>query len=190
MAKNISAPSNSIFLINCLLAAQTAFQPFQSFTRTRLEGLRSTIADHSARLVESQYAFFRAESSLEPLFTVLSPLSDARSSDVATLPSLPELRPEALARAAQGLDDFLPSAVMDALENVKNLHDARLAREITEEAADRFCADFEHVEELLVAADEAVEERRARGDGGGGEERVGLRAMFPRTTGEIRVLLS
>ncbi|KAI2779337.1 oligomeric Golgi complex subunit 6 [Daldinia loculata] len=188
MAKNISAPSNSIFLINCLLAAQTAFEPFQSFTRTRLERLRSTIADHSARLVENQYAFFRTESSLEPLFTALSPLSDARPSDVAKLPSLPELQPEALARAAQGLDDFLPSAVMDALENVKNLQDARLAREVTEEAADRFCADFEHVEELLVAADEAAEERR--GGDNGGEERAGLRAMFPRTTGEIRVLLS
>ncbi|KAI0098388.1 oligomeric Golgi complex subunit 6 [Daldinia grandis] len=186
MAKTISAPSDSIFLINCLLAAQTAFEPFQSFTRTHLEHLRSTIADHSARLAESQYAFFRAESSLEPLFTALSPLSDARPSDIAKLPSLPELQPEALARAAQGLDDFLPSAVMDALENVKNLQDARLAREVTEEAADRFCADFEHVEELLVAADEAVEERRGRD----GEERAGLRAMFPRTTGEIRVLLS
>ncbi|KAI1656120.1 oligomeric Golgi complex subunit 6 [Daldinia decipiens] len=188
MAKNISAPSNSIFLINCLLAAQTAFEPFQSFTRTRLERLRSTISDHSARLVENQYAFFRAESSLEPLFTALSPLSDARPSDVAKLPSLPELQPEALARAAQGLDDFLPSAVMDALENVKNLHDARLAREVTEEAADRFCADFEHVEELLVAADEAAEERRG-GNSRDGEERA-LKTVFPRTTGEIRVLLS
>ncbi|KAI8956748.1 oligomeric Golgi complex subunit 6 [Daldinia sp. FL1419] len=185
MAKNIPAPSDSIFLINCLLAAQTALGPFQSFTRARLERLRSSIADHSARLVESQYTFFRAESSLEPLFIALSPLSDARSSDVSKLPSLPELQPEALATAAQGLDDFLPSAVMDALENVKNLHDARLAREVTEEAADRFCNDFEHVEELLAAADEATEEKSENR-----EERVGLRRIFPRTTGEIRVLLS
>ncbi|KAI1462983.1 oligomeric Golgi complex subunit 6 [Daldinia caldariorum] len=184
MAKNISPPSNSIFLINCLLAAQTAIEPFQSFTRARLERLRSAIAEHSALLVESQYAFFRAESSLSPLFAALSPLSDARPEDVAKLPLLPELQPEVLARAAQGLDDFLPSAVMDALENVKNLQDARLAREVTEEAADRFCADFEHVEELLVAVDEVA------GEEGQGEERAGLRAVFPRTTGEIRILLS
>ncbi|OTB12565.1 hypothetical protein K445DRAFT_321010 [Daldinia sp. EC12] len=190
MAKNISPPSNSIFLINCLLAAQTAIEPFQAFTRTRLERLRSAIADHSALLVESQYAFFRTESSLEPLFAALSPLSDARPEDVAKLPSLPELQPEALARAAQGLDDFLPSAVMDALENVKNLQDARLARQVTEEAADRFCADFEHVEELLAAADEAVEDKNAGGGVGDEEERAGFRAVFPRTTGEIRVLLS
>ncbi|OTA95973.1 hypothetical protein M434DRAFT_393270 [Hypoxylon sp. CO27-5] len=191
MSKNIPTPRNSIFLINCLLAARNTLEPFQSFTQTRVSRLQSAIDEHSAKLVESQYAFFRSESALDPLFTALGPLSDARKEDVAKVSKLDALQPEALARAGQGLDDFLPSAVMDAMENVKHLQDAGLAREVTEEAAERFCVDFEHVEELLVAADELAEEERGSQAGGGeGEELPSLRALFPRTTGEIRVLLS
>ncbi|KAI1207403.1 oligomeric Golgi complex subunit 6 [Annulohypoxylon truncatum] len=189
MSKNIRAPSTSIFLINCLLAAQAALDPFRAFTRARLERLRSAIADHGAKLVESQYAFFRSESALEPLFAALAPLSENSREDVAKVAGLDALQPEALARAGQGLDDFLPSAVMDAMENVKHLQDAALAREVTEEAAERFCVDFEHVEELLAAADELAEETGGGGRGGE-EEPSSLRALFPRTTGEIRVLLS
>jgi hypothetical protein len=59
-----------------------------------------------------------------------------------------------------------------------------LAREITEEAADKFCDDFEQVEEKLIAADELLEEV----DDESAPEP--LRALFPRTSGEIRVLLS
>ncbi|XDG04863.1 hypothetical protein ABKA04_004478 [Annulohypoxylon sp. FPYF3050] len=188
MSKNIRPPSTSIFLINCLLAAQAALDPFQAFTRARVERLQSAIDEHSAKLTESQYAFFRSESALEPLFTALAPLSENSKEDVTKVAGLDALQPEALVRAGQGLDDFLPSAVMDAMENVKHLQDAALAREVTEEAAERFCVDFEHVEELLAAADELAEEA---GEGKGeGEEPSSLRSLFPRTTGEIRVLLS
>ncbi|KAI2602962.1 oligomeric Golgi complex subunit 6 [Hypoxylon fragiforme] len=202
MSRNISPPSNSIFLVNCLLAAKSALNPFLDFTRTRVDRLASAIDDHASKLVESQYAFFRTESALEPLLTALAPLSDTKEEDVAQVTSLDALRPEALAQASQGLDDFLPSAVMDAMENVKHLQDAKLAREITEEAADKFCVDFEHVEELLIAADELAEEEELERKGGHGHGHVGargeeggggppsLRALFPRTTGEIRVLLS
>ncbi|KAI2622662.1 oligomeric Golgi complex subunit 6 [Hypomontagnella submonticulosa] len=193
MATHIPAPNTSIFLLNCQQAALTALTPFHSFTRPRIARLETSIAQHSAELVSSQYAFFRSESALEPLFAALASLSDARPDDVAKVANfdLDVLKPEALAAAAQGLDDFLPSAVMDALDNVKHLQDAALAREVTEEAADRFCADFEHVEELLAAADELIEEERERKGGVvGEEERPSLRALFPRTTGEIRVLLS
>ncbi|KAI1105410.1 oligomeric Golgi complex subunit 6 [Jackrogersella minutella] len=190
MSKTVPAPSTAIFLINCLLAAQSALAPFEAFTRARVANLRSAVEARSAELVESQYAFFRGESALEPLFAALAPLSDASPDDVAKVPSLDALRPEVLVRAGQGLDDFLPSAVMDAMENVKHLQDAALAREVTEEAAERFCVDFEHVEELLVAADEMAEEEEDGGRVGGEEERQSLRALFPRTTGEIRVLLS
>ncbi|KAI2627513.1 oligomeric Golgi complex subunit 6 [Hypoxylon sp. NC1633] len=187
MSKNIPPPSNSIFLVNCMLAAKSALVPFQDFARTRVARLRSAVDEHGARLVESQYAFFRTESALERLFLALGPLSDAKKEDVATAAGLDELRPEALTHASQNLDDFLPSAVMDALENVKHLQDAKLARDITEEAADRFCVDFEHVEELLIAVDEMVEVRREKQES---NEIPSLRALFPRTTGEIKVLLS
>jgi conserved oligomeric Golgi complex subunit 6 len=73
---------------------------------------------------------------------------------------------------------------MDAMENLKDLQSSKLAREITEEAADKFCDDFEQVEEKLIAADELLEEV----DDGSALEP--LRALFPRTGAEIRVLLS
>ncbi|KAL7620019.1 Golgi transport complex subunit 6 [Parahypoxylon ruwenzoriense] len=187
MARHITPPSNSVFLLNCHLAAKTALSPF-GFTRARVDRLQAAVDEHSAKLVESQYGFLRAGSALEPLFAALASLSDAKREDVARIRDLDPLRPEALARAAQGLDDFLPSAVMDAMENVKHVQDAKLARDVTEEAADRFCADFEHVEELLVAADELLAGEQGESESEEGES--SLRALFPRTTGEIRVLLS
>ncbi|KAI3319939.1 oligomeric complex COG6 [Xylariaceae sp. AK1471] len=187
MARRISTPSNSIFLLNCLLAAQSTLQPYSRFTSNRLEHLRSAVDEHSSKLAESQYGFLVSESSLSPLFSALGPLRAESREDVAKIATLEPAQPEALVGASQSLDDFLPSAIMDALENVKHLQNARLAREITEEAAERFCADFEHVEELLMLADELRGQEEGKGDT---NEEPSLRALFPRTTGEIRVLLS
>jgi hypothetical protein len=74
---------------------------------------------------------------------------------------------------------------MDAMENLKDLQSSKLARDITEEAAEKFCDDFEQVEEKLIAADEILEEVDDDGSASGP-----LRALFPRTSAEIRVLLS
>ncbi|KAI0414579.1 oligomeric complex COG6 [Xylaria grammica] len=191
MARRVRAPSNSIFFLNCLLAAQSTLQPYSRFTSRRLARLRSAASAHAAKLSESQYAFLVSESSLSPLFSALGPLSAESREDIAKIATLEPAQPAALAGASQGLDDFLPSAVMDALENLKHLQDARLAREVTEEATERFCTDFEHVEELLVLADE-LREQGADGKGGDddADEEPSLRTLFPRTTGEIRVLLS
>ena len=60
---------------------------------------------------------------------------------------------------------------------------------ITEDAVEAFCRDFEFVEGMVIGADEActkVDVANPDDDTAG----VGLRALFPRTTGEIRVLLS
>ncbi|KAI1130174.1 oligomeric complex COG6 [Nemania abortiva] len=185
MARKIPAPSNSIFVLNCLLAAQSTLQPYARFTSGRLARLRTAATEHTSKLAESQYGFLVAESSLAPLFSALKPLRADSRADIATIATLGPTQPDALVAASQSLDDFLPSAVMDALENLANLQDAQLARAVTEEAAERFCSDFEHVEELLILADEA----RGQGAGADGDE-MGLRELFPRTTGEIRVLLS
>ena len=195
-------PADAIFLINCLLAAAAVIEPFD-FGRRRAARLRSQVVEHAARLTEAQYGFFRTESGLEPIFAALapflpasSPSSPSSSTDEPLAPrlrALPALRPEALAAAAAALDDFLPSAVLDATENVQQVQDAGLARAVTEEAAARFCADFERVEALFARADEEEEEEKERE----GEEEEGekgplppFRSLFPRTAGEIRVLLS
>jgi len=72
---------------------------------------------------------------------------------------------------------------MDAMENLKDLQNSTLVRQITEEAAGRFCDDFERVEEMLMKADEEFETSLD-------EEGEPLKAFYPRTGGEIRVLLS
>ena len=199
MAKSLArpaapVPADAVFLINCLLAAAAVIEPFD-FGRRRAARLRSQIAEHAARLADAQYAFFREESGLDGLFAALAPLLPPDSSTESTdappvaerMRALEPLRPEALAAAAQALDDFLPSAVMDAMENVQHVQDAALARAVTEEAAARFCADFARIEELLVRADE----QDGEGDGAAVDAAPpAFRSLFPRTTGEIRVLLS
>jgi hypothetical protein len=183
MAKSLRPPSNSIFLVNCLLAAWSSLSPFE-FAQRRADQLQSQIEEEKARLVETQYRFFRTESGLDDLIASLEPLGDSQE-DVNKVSSLEAVQAPALTQASQKLDDFLPSALMDAVEKLKNLQDSKLVQDITEEAAERFCTDFEHVEEMLMLADEMAEQEQAESD-----EFQSLRALFPRTSGEIRVLLS
>ncbi|KAI0121636.1 oligomeric Golgi complex subunit 6 [Xylariales sp. AK1849] len=188
MAKNIQSPSDSIFLINCFLSSRGVLTPFD-FTRKKVDEIQSAIDEHAERLIDSQYSYFTTESGLESLFDALGPLKDTRE-DIAKIHTMNALSPEALTAASQNLDDFLPSALMDAMENVRHLQDSKLAREVTEEAAEKFCVDFEHVDEILIFADEVTEQKGINGQTGEFEGPQSLRAMFPRTTGEIRVLLS
>ncbi|KAJ4291511.1 Golgi transport complex subunit 6 [Collariella sp. IMI 366227] len=184
MAKTLRTPSSSIFLINCLTTARSTLSPFD-FTQRRVAQLQQQIEEEKTRLVETQIRFFRTSSGLQHLIESLKPLTE-KSEDVEKVASLDAVQAPALTQASQMLDEFLPSALMDAVEKLKLLQDARLATEVTEEAAEVFCVDFEHAEEMLMLADELAE----REQGGGEEELSSLRALFPRTSGEIRVLLS
>lgn len=102
---------------------------------------------------------------------------------------------------------------MDAIQNLRGLVSMKFAQEITAAAAEKFCEDFEFVEGRLGRVDELMEQREGEEeeeveeDRGGEEEEkseedeeraegrkekevVPLRSLFPRTSGEIRVLLS
>ncbi|OIW26810.1 oligomeric complex COG6 [Coniochaeta ligniaria NRRL 30616] len=182
VGKGLDSPNDSIFLINCYATTMDNLSRFD-FTQSKASELQSKVDTEARKLAQSQYMFLRTESGLDGLMDALLPLKST-SDDVARVRELQAIQPPALTQASQALDDFLPSALMDAMENLKRLLDARLAAEITEEAVERFCTDFEHVEEMLILADELAE----RGDAD--EETPSLRALFPRTSGEIRVLLS
>jgi hypothetical protein len=155
LAKSLPSPANTIFSINCLLAARSALSPFD-FTNARVSAIDDNIAEHSEDLVDDRYAFFLQSSGLQPLLQALEPAYGG-AFDLSRIPSLEAFQPQALMDASQILDDFLPSALMDAMENLKQLQSSKLAREITERAADRFCEDFETVEEKIVAADKIME---------------------------------
>lgn len=183
LAKDLATPLKAIFTINCLLAARNSLSPFD-FTKERVSKIQDSVGEYAKGLIEHQYAFFRKQSGLQPLIESLAPITDSKS-DLESVRGLEAFQPDNLIQASQTLDDFLPSALMDAIENLKYLQSSKLAREITEEAGERFCDEFEEVEEKLIAADEAWEEGESEGSAV-----EPLRVFFPRTSGEIRVLLS
>jgi len=176
-----------IFAINCLLLSREALLPFK-FTSSRVSRMNETVNKHASKLVDHQYQFLLSSSGLSPLVEALSALSDSPG-DVTAIPTLEPLEPNNLIAISQTLDDFLPSALMDAMDNLKQLKSPRMIREITEEAAERFCQDFELVESKILAADELIQ-ARDDGENDEGKGKVVLRDLLPRTSGEIRVLLS
>ncbi|KAG8529312.1 uncharacterized protein KY384_005948 [Bacidia gigantensis] len=211
LAKDLTEPEAGIFTTNCLLAASSCLAPYP-FIKSCLSKLEEQISTLSADLVQYQHAFFLHASGLHPLLSALAQIKDPRSEESALrIPSLPELQHQALTDASTALDEFLPSALMDAMENLRLLQSKEVARSVTAEAAERFCEDFEFVDGLLCKLDEArlgedgdkSEEGGENGDGelhgegseadrenGGRKDIVRLKDLFPRTSGEIRVLLS
>ena len=186
LGQNVEPPARDILLTNCLIATRSTLTLYD-FVTAQISSLDSMLESHLAALSSHQHTFFRHNSGLQPLLIALTPFADPQtpSSSLLTIPSLPAFKPDSLSATSQTLDTFLPSALMDATEFLKELASAKLAAKITAEAAERFCADFEFVEERLSAVDRAREVEEAEK-----EDVLPLRAIFPRTSGEIRVLLS
>ena len=192
-SKEINEPSASIFIVNCLLAAKAALSNYD-FVQDRVSKLNEQIASLTSSLTEYQHAFLLHTSGLHPLLVALAPTEETPES-LLKVSTLSPLQPQPLTDASQTLDDFLPSALMDAMENLKRLGNTKLSQEITSDAAERFCEDFEFVEGKLVAVDELRENAVPQGEDrnekeGQDQELVPLRSLFPRTSEEIRVLLS
>ena len=186
ISTKLKEPATAIFTVNCLLASKVVLASFD-FTTEKVSELEDTIDEYASKLIEYQHAFLVHTSGLHALLVALAPLTDSEA-DTRTIPSLSAFQPQALTDSSQILDDFLPSALMDATDNLKTLKNAQMVEDITAEAASRFCEDFEHVDSRLSAADALLQNED--GEGEEDRERVSLRELFPRTSGEIRVLLS
>ncbi|KAI1996538.1 Golgi transport complex subunit 6 [Ophidiomyces ophidiicola] len=220
--------SKVIYQTNCLLAVRAAISSFKFASTTHLPPLSAALSSLRLSLLDIQQDYLLKESGLQILITALEPFApndstDEESPTTASRPrnlidivSLPEFQPESLSRVSQQLDDFLPSAFVDATDNLKRINNPSLVKSVTEEAVEAFCRDFEFVESMVVGADEArergsiadtVSSSSKTGKGKGKEKESqevdapnegfgamdspwSLRALFPRTTGEIRVLLS
>jgi hypothetical protein len=95
-----------------------------------------------------------------------------------------------LDEAAQRLDDFLSSALMDAQESLMNLFDRSLAINVVSEAVERFCSEFDELEGML----DMVDAESGELDGGRSDDLPdhggSLRELYPRTSVEVRALLS
>jgi hypothetical protein len=185
LQQGMQQPRGAIFAINCLLAVQDALSPFK-FASDRVVEMRETIDEHIAALVDYQHQYLLHESGLVTLLEALSPIAADSPEALKSIAQLDAFKPETLVAASQQLDEFLPSALIDAAENLKQLRNRTTVQEVTEEAASKFCEDFEEVEKKIVAADELLYDENKDEEG----EEPGLRDLFPRTSGEIRVLLS
>ena len=224
--------AQTIYRTNILLAARAIIQPFSFASATHIAPLSTALSTLRTNLLDIQHQFLLKTSGLQTLLEALEPFSqkikgeteqkDEQSEkpehkpQLADLASLAAFQPESLVASSQQLDDFLPSALMDATDNLKRVQSASLVQSVTEDAVEAFCRDFEFVEGMIIAADEArgmtqvslgtggsvisgrsgrssrrpaAEDDRDR-DEDEKEDQWSLRALFPRTTGEIRVLLS
>lgn len=211
--------ARTIYLTNVHLSARSTVSGYSFASATHLQPLSTTLSELRMALLEIQHKYLLQSSGLQELLTALeafSPSSNQTNSENGTQPqppqqpniaeiaNLPSFQPDALVSTSQQLDDFLPSALMDATENLKRVQSASFIKSITEEAVEAFCRDFEFVEGMIIGADEArgkvdIGERESEAGAGSeksatAEDKEGadwsLRALFPRTTGEIRVLLS
>ncbi|KAF2007875.1 oligomeric complex COG6 [Amniculicola lignicola CBS 123094] len=185
LCRNLPQPDRDIFAINCLLATKEVLAQY-AFARERAGEMDDTISEHAARLVEYLHQYFSHTSGLNELLEALSDITDNVES-LKIIPTLEAFKPDALIAASQQLDEFLPSALLDAAEHIKKLKKRKMVQEITEEAAGQFCEDFELVESKILAADDLLYAGREEEEE---ELEPGLRDLFPRTSGEIRVLLS
>lgn len=229
--------AQTIYRTNILLAARATISPFEFASATHLAPLSTALSTLRTNLLDIQHQFLLETSGLQVLLDALEPFSktsrdsepDTEASDdksekpdqhkphLADLANLPSFQPDSLIASSQELDDFLPSALMDATEHLKRVQSASLIQSVTEDAVEAFCHDFEFVEGMIIAADEArgmtqvslgtggsmISGRSGRSssrktetekDDYEDEDEKGdqwsFRSLFPRTTGEIRVLLS
>ncbi|KAF2230396.1 oligomeric complex COG6 [Viridothelium virens] len=186
-SEGLDEPEKHIFAINCSSVTKAVLS-YHRFASDRLGELDETMHDHVTKLIESQHRYFLEKSGVLQLVEILESVSD-EPEDLKRIPELGSFKPEPLMATSQQLDDFLPSALMDATQNIGLLRDTKMAQNITEEAAARFCEDFEMVESKILAADDLADGIDQEGSGGE-EENPKLRDLFPRTSAEISVLLS
>lgn len=122
-------PNGAVFAINCLLAVKGALSDFK-FTAERVSEIGETIDEHVAALVDYQHQYLLHQSGLFTLHEALAQIKDTPES-LMTIPHLPAFSNEALIATSQQLDEFLPSALIDAAENLKQLSNRSMVQEIT-----------------------------------------------------------
>lgn len=189
ITSSMSSPQGQTLAINCLLAAKSVLVG-TSFTTSRLARIDESIREQSDRLVHVVHGWFLTESGLRPLMGDLEPFMNATlAGQEEEIRKLRSLQPERLVSMARQLDGFLPAALEEARAYVGQVDDRRLLGEICEQAADLFVEQYEAVEDLLTALDDMDMARRGHADE---EEEEGglLRDLFPRTSDELKVLLS
>jgi conserved oligomeric Golgi complex subunit 6 len=189
ITSSLTPPNQQILAINSLLATKSVLSPFRTHTSAAISNIDAQIATNTENLTEYTHASLLAASGIKPLVDTVLPIS---VESIEELRAAPEMQPEKVRESGAQLDAWLPAALVEAAEEVDRLDNVRIAREVVEGAAQRFVLEFEGVEERIVAVDEVQrkEWEREEETEDEDEERLSLRDLFPRTSAEIKVLLS
>jgi conserved oligomeric Golgi complex subunit 6 len=213
MADEISNPmQRAIFRLNQGLTIRSSpdIAPQIPGSSVIMQSLVEGTTALMGELVDLQHWFLLKESGLQTLLDSSLFGEKATSAGAEEEADGEELTVEMLQDVAAKLDVFLPNAQLDALDNLKSLKDKVTAKEITEAAIQMFCDDFEQVEHAIEDHDEEVDradstvaheqtqvssvDRDAQegdeNEEGDKQRRTMFGPYFPRTTAEIRVLLS
>ncbi|KAK9460039.1 oligomeric Golgi complex subunit 6, partial [Lipomyces oligophaga] len=162
---NIGPEDKDMFMINSTDAIIAVLELYP-FTKAKVNEYNKQIQEHIKSLVGTEYNIFLRDSTLGP---VLKAIID-KAEDIS-FESIPELQEENIGQLAIALDEFLPSALMDAQTRLQRLGSPRLGNTIIQEAARMFVKDFEKVDNTII-------------------EDLGIsRTLFPRTVAEVKVLL-
>ena len=183
LSLTLEPPSNECFTINCLLAARAPLSQFQ-FTKPRVLTLNDAMQSHTSNLIDYEHGLLLARSGLRPLVEALDDLTPSQEQS-ETILKHQAFSQDRLLAAREMLDKFLPSALMDAVADLRGLQSSSLSHEIANAAAESFCQDFARIEAAVVAADRFQLSQRKTD-----EDLPTLRDVFPRTTEETRILLS
>ncbi|KAK9473175.1 oligomeric Golgi complex subunit 6 [Dipodascopsis tothii] len=164
-AGRLDPTAKAIYMTNCFDAVQTTLRLF-AFTRLKQDEYAGHMDAHFGTLVAALHAKFLADSHLQ------RPLEALRAKPAEVdLASVPEFASEKITQLSIALDDFLPSALMDAQTFLGRLSIPRLVTRVIQDASARFVKDFADVEAAIVASIEFP------------------RTLFPRTVAEVKVLL-
>lgn len=181
ISEELTKPQNHVFMLNCYFTVKDVLAPFY-FTKGKLSQIAQNIDNRAQKIADYQHRHMLEVSGLVTLHEALADLTDSKE-DLEKLTTLDVLKPEPLSEAGETLDEFLPSAFMDELENIKELHNTEMAQTITRRAADMYCENFELIENRLIAADAVKDETE-------NAESPKYRDLFPRISSEIRILLT
>ncbi|KAG9549671.1 oligomeric complex COG6, partial [Aureobasidium melanogenum] len=186
ISKGMGAPQSQILAINCLLATTETLKG-RSFTEDKIGEIEERVEEQVARLVETVIAWFETESGLKRLFESLEEYKNTNlGQGISGIRKLREMQPDRLADMAQKLDAFLPGAMEDARAFTGKLADKRMVRKVCEDGSNVFVSKFESAERIMIGLDDLTVAEQ----GESVEEGMLVRDVFPRTSDEIKVLLS
>ncbi|KAF4943796.1 hypothetical protein F66182_18713, partial [Fusarium sp. NRRL 66182] len=136
--------ASTIYKANILLAVRSTISPYTFACATHLAPISTVLSNLRIELLDIQRQYLLETSGLQQLLTALesfSPSSTSTNKDqaessnthnpnvnLAEIADLPAFQPPTLSMINQQLDDFLPSALMDATDNLKQIRSSALVK--------------------------------------------------------------